>query len=368
MKVSVITRHAITNYGSLLQAFATQTAIEKLGHECEIIDYIRDDESYWEHEKTLLKKKQAWNNSFIKRHIYLAIRQPESIWAGKKFENERNRYLKLSNTYCTRDSLNGNCPKADVYMTGSDQVWGPTEDGAFDSNYFLSFVDNSKKIAYAASFGHTKVDGESFASIKNYLSSYYKIAVREDSAVNLLHEMGIEAKRVLDPTLLFTKDFWNKYASTSCKNMTGKYVLIYQIHNDPKFSEYARKVAKKKNLKLVRISPAFHQISRPGRFKWCPSVSDFLAYIRDAELLITDSFHGTAFAINYNVPFVEILPNNNTGTRNVSILSFTRLSDRILIDNSKNIEDLPIDFTYANEVLRKNRDESLKILQEMIEG
>ena len=91
MKVAVITRHAITNYGSLLQAFATQQVIESLGHECEIIDYVREDESYTQHEKTLLARKPEWNRNPIKRAIYLALRQPESIASGKKFEAEQSR-------------------------------------------------------------------------------------------------------------------------------------------------------------------------------------------------------------------------------------------------------------------------------------
>lgn len=85
MKTSVITRHAISNYGSLLQAIATQQLIEGLGHSCEIIDYIRRNETYRDQEKTLLKGK-TYNTSFLKRSVYLALRQPESIAAGKRFE------------------------------------------------------------------------------------------------------------------------------------------------------------------------------------------------------------------------------------------------------------------------------------------
>lgn len=367
MKVEVITRHAITNYGSLLQALATQMIVEEIGCACEIIDYVRNDESYIKHEKTLLKRK-TWNSNIIKRAIYIIIRQPESILAGRRFERERKKYLKLSKLYCTRESLGEDYPKADVYMTGSDQVWGPTEDGSYDYNYCLSFAKDKKKIAFAASFGHKKVDGEIYESFKKFLSSYARIAVREDSAVLLLKDMGIEAKQVLDPTLLFNKCFWNSYARTSKSNRGKKFILVYQIHSNPKLGEYAKMVARKKKLKLIRVSPSLHQISRPGKLVWCPSISDFLAYIRDAELLITDSFHGTAFAINFNTPFVEILPSNGTDTRNVSILTLTGLSDRVLTDNNKNIEDKTIDFTYANEVLAEKREESRKILKEMIIG
>ena len=125
MKVSVITRHAITNYGSLLQAMATQTVLERLGYESEIIDYIREDESYQKHEITLLKKKANWYNNPIKRMAYLALRQPESILAGRRFEKERIQFLHMSKRYTAPEQLQNDPPIADIYMTGSDQVWGP---------------------------------------------------------------------------------------------------------------------------------------------------------------------------------------------------------------------------------------------------
>lgn len=364
MKIDVITRHAITNYGSLLQAFATQTVIEELGHECEIIDYIRQDESYREHEKTLLRTKPKWNNNPIIRLAYLALRQPESIIAGRKFEAQRKEYLKLSKKYDTRESLKAECPEADIYMTGSDQVWGPTEDGSYDENYCLSFAVGKKKIAYAASFGRTDMTTELKEYFVKYLSDYSHVAVREDSAVEMLDNFGIHANQVLDPTLLFGRDFWISYTT----NMPRKnYILVYQLHNDVLLGEYAERVAKEKGLELIRLSSSFHQINRPGKFVWCPSVTEFLGYIKNAELMITDSFHGTAFAINFNTPFVEVLPNNKTGTRNMSILALTGLSDRILSEENKDVANKPVDFKYANKVLAEKRVESREILKNMIE-
>lgn len=364
MKVDVITRHAITNYGSLLQAIATQAVIEELGHECEIIDYIREDESYREHEKTLLKNKKKWNDNPFIRFAYLTLRQPESIMAGRKFEKQREKYLKLSKRYSSREALKINPPQADVYMTGSDQVWGPTEDGSYDDSYCLSFVNRAKKIAYAASFGRTDMTHEISSYFKKYLLEYNHVAVREKSAVEILCNFGIESKQVLDPTLLYGKDFWIKYAENV---ESSNYILVYQLHNDKKLGQYAERIAKEKGLRLIRISSAFHQIVRPGKFVWCPSIAEFLGYIMNAELMITDSFHGTAFAINFNTPFVEVLPNNKTGTRNISILELTGLSNRIISDKNEDIAEKSIDFSYANEVIKKKREESRAILKDMIE-
>lgn len=367
MKVAVITRHAITNYGSLLQAFATQQVIENLGHECEIIDYIRDDETYAQHEKTLLKRKPEWNCNSIKKAIYLALRQPESILAGRKFEREQSEYLHLTERYTSLEQLLEDKPIADVYMTGSDQVWGPVENGTYDSSYCLSFADDSdKRIAYAASFGRTEMTEEIENFFKKWLSQYCHIGVREDSAVSLLNKMGIGSVQVLDPTLLLDCTFWSKIAKPIKEN---KYVLVYQLHNDKRVGDYAARVARELALPLIRVSSAFHQISREGKFVWCPDIGSFLSYIKNAECMITDSFHGTAFAINFNTPFVEVLPNNKTGTRNMSILKLTGLSDRILSDDEDiTLAKKKIDYSGVNQIIEEKRKESLNVLKNMIEN
>ena len=366
MKAAVITRHGISNYGSLLQAMATQQVIEDLGHTCEIIDYIRNDESYMQHEKTLLKRKPEWNDNPVKRMMYLAVRQPAGIAAGKCFEKAKKKYLKLSKRYTTGEQLVRDRPKADVYITGSDQVWGPVENGSYDSSYCLSFTEESdRRIAYAASFGHTDMTPELENYYKKWLSRYESIAVREDSAVEILRNMGIQAVQVLDPTLLLDASYWSRYTQPIRE---GKYLLIYQLHNDRRLDEYAEKAAASTKLPLIRISASLHQISRKGKFVWLPETGQFLSYIKNAECLITDSFHGTAFAINFHTPFVEVLPDNNTGTRNMRILKMTGLTDRILTNvNDTALAERKIDYTEADRILADKRKESLGILRSMIE-
>lgn len=366
MKVAVITRHAITNYGSLLQAFATQQVIENLGYECEIIDYVRDDESYAQHERTLLARKSEWNHNPIKKIIYLALRQPESVASGRRFEREQKKYLHLTKRYSSLEQLIKDKPIADVYMTGSDQVWGPVENGSYDSSYCLSFTNNiDKRIAYAASFGRIDLSSEMENYFAKWLERYKFICVREDSAVRLLKDWGLDAVQVLDPTLLLDENFWHQYTKPI---KVKDYVLVYQLHNNKRVGAYAKKVAESMRLPLIRISSSFHQISREGKFAWCPSVGEFLSYIKNAKCLITDSFHGTAFAINFHTQFVEVLPNNNTGTRNASILKLTGLSDRILEkDDDIELAEKLIDFSKTEQLIAEKRSESIKLLTQMIE-
>lgn len=361
MKVDVITRHAVANYGSILQALATQQLIEELGYECELIDYIRTDENYYNRERTLLARKENWKSNYLKREIYLILRVPESIIAGKYFERTRKKLLKLTKKYTSINDLIGDCPKADIYITGSDQVWGKTENEEYDSAYCLSFT-NGKKMSYAASFGNVINDKRTNEFFSEYLSSYSSILVREDTAVKYLQGLGLNAMQVLDPTLIFGCEYWNQYIETI--NDKG-YILIYQLHNDSKLDEIAKKIAIVEHKRLIRISATLHQILRNGRFKYLPTIGEFLGYINNADLMVTDSFHGTAFAINFQTQFIEILPNSNTEERNKSILRCFGLSERIVSSYEEYSKlNNPIDYKRVNKVLEEQRAFSIDLLKD----
>ena len=364
-KVQVITRHTPINYGSLLQSIATQKIFEACNCQCQIIDYFRTDEEYGEIEKTILRNKKSWNSNPLKRALYLALRVPASVHAGKKFRAMQREYLNLTKRYSSNQELRDGIEDADYYVTGSDQVWGKIACGEYDTSYFLDFVkDDKKKIAFASSMGHATKTPDEEKLFVDSIRKYNHVAVREDSVVEYFKGLGIEAKQVLDPTLMIDGDEWRKFEG---KKPEGKYVLIYQIHNDKKLGKYAKEYAKKKGLPLVRVSQNFHQILREGKLNYVPDVSDFLALIDNADTLVTDSFHGTAFAINLNTNFVEILPNTNTGSRNQSILRLLGLSDRIVTDmNDFSLLNVEIDYDSVNEKLSAERAASYKVLESFI--
>ena len=363
MDIKVITRHAPSNYGSLLQSIATITILERLGHTCEIIDYIRDDEHGLKAVITSLNGKQGWNGNPLKKLAYIALRYPEEKTAEIKFSRMRKKYLKLTQRCRAHEDLKQ--LDADVFMTGSDQVWGPTLNGQYDEAYFLSFVTGKPRTAYAASFGRTDFTPQILAEYKKLLSTYSGIAVRENSAVDLLTQMGIPcAGQVLDPTLLLTGEEWSKRIK---RNIEGKYVLVYQLHNNPVLTDYALRFARHTGLPLYRISPTFHQVRRGGKFIYLPDLDEFLSYIKNCTYFLTDSFHGTAFALNFNKQFIEILPNNKTGSRNQSILQLTGLTDRILTDfNDFSMADKVIEYTSVNNILAKERQKSIAILKSLL--
>ena len=316
--------------------------------------------------------KKGYGNP-LKKIVYIAVRYPIEKYAQVKFDRMRKRYLKMSKQCSSHEDLAK--LSADAFMTGSDQVWGPMMNGHYDSAYFLQFAPKqSRKLAYAASFGKTKFDASTVGAYQKMLSSYDKIAVREKSAVEMLDDWGLNncLGQVLDPTLLLDKNQWANLLIKKTdfdKYKDKNYILVYQIHNDPKLSDYAKRLAKHSGIELLRVSPMLHQVLRGGKFLCCPDLSEFLSLVANASCIVTDSFHGTCFSINFGKQFIEILPNNATGTRNQSILELTGLSDRILCDfNDYSLVGKVIDFGKVNELLEAERRKSLEVIKSMIQN
>ncbi len=354
-----------SNYGSLLQSVATQRIIEALGHQCEIINYVRKDERGLQGILSSMVGKKEWNRNLLKKFAYIILRYPGEWMNQRFFDRMRKQHLKLTPVCYTQEELKQ--LKADIFMTGSDQVWGPLFRVKYDSAYFLDFVgSNSKKISYAASLGRTEFTPDILQAYKFYMSTYTHLTVRENSAVELLKNLELHCDgQVLDPTLLIDKNQWCQYIK---KEIKGEYVLIYEIHNNSRLDDYAKRFAAHVDLPLVRVTPTLHQVARGGKMIFLPNIGEFLSYIKNATYMVTDSFHGTAFAINLNTQFIEVLPNTKTGSRNQSILQFTGLQDRIVTDfNDFSLADKKIDFEKVNKIIATERLKSINTLKTIIE-
>lgn len=372
MTVKVITRHAPSNYGSLLQSIAIQTVLEHLGYECKMIDYQRKDERGIRMVLNQVSRKKDFSSP-LKKLFYIVIRYPVEKYAQCRFDRMRNRYLKMTKRCTTPEDLSQ--LKADAFMTGSDQVWGPVITGMYDAAYFLQFATGgAKRLSYAASFGKTNFDAATTGAYQQMLASYDKVTVREDSAVQMLESWGAKncCGQVLDPTLLLNVDEWTDLLvdeEMQAKYASQKYILVYQIHNDKQLSSYALRLAAHTGLKLLRVNPFMHQARRGGKLVLCPDVTEFLSLIKNATYIVTDSFHGTCFSLIFEKQFIEILPNNATGTRNQSILTLTGLSNRIVTDfDDFNIINKNINYQPVREILTKERGRSIKMLKCLLDS
>ena len=363
-RICFITRHAIVNYGSFLQTYATQKLFEDYGYNAEVLDYVREDEEYHNVTELLLKKSTKWNKNIFTRIIYRIIQWPDHYICGRAFEKERAKYLNLSERITNPVADANKIPTADIYCTGSDQVWGEIAQDDVDSMYFLSFAPHdAKKIAFSASFGKENYPKERIDKFKKLLQGYDYITVREDSAVNIVNKAGYEATQILDPTMIYGGDRWRKELLPIHEKGS---VLLYQLNANHEMDEYAKKFADKTGLKLLRVSVEAHNGMRVGKFKLCLSPFKFLSYIASAEYMITDSFHGTAFAIMFNRQFIEVLPKEKIA-RNMSVLKQFGLEDRILNSLSDfSYIDKKIDYAIVNDTLEKYRRQSNELLKKCL--
>lgn len=365
MKVSIITIVDNINYGTYLQAVATAKIINKLGCESEVINYVRP---YISAKQTAYNYLENKSMSLLKRIMYAFFYfslYPFMVWQVKRF---LFRNANVTKRYKSFDELQNKPPKADVYLTGSDQVWNSVYNQGIDKAYFLGFV-NAPKIAYAASVGLKSFSKGISSEIISLLSCYKSISVRESFGVEALNNIGIQdVCQVLDPTFLLEKPQWLLLANERIK-VTEKYLLIYSVEVDRNdfILKEARKISKRMGLKIYWVCPTCKfksSLKGVDRIFNFASVETFLNLMANADFVLASSFHGTAFAINFNKQFLSISP-SAYNTRVLSLLKLCGLESRYVACSlmESDIDNLvSIDYDVVNAILNKERKKSLQFL------
>ncbi|MBQ9768215.1 MAG: polysaccharide pyruvyl transferase family protein [Lachnospiraceae bacterium] len=359
MKIDLITLHAVKNYGSVLQTLATQKIFESYGYEVEVINYIREDCL----DKNLL---QYWcgKNPVKRVAMYPTIKRWDTVF--NKFIRE---HFKLTDKVYTYEEDFVDFPlTADLYCTGSDQVWNSGWNGGIEKALFLNFVPESKyKFAYSASFGKKELSEEEVAATKPYIDQYKYISVREDYAKTILEKQYgyTNCCHVVDPTLAYDGDFWRGFAPKSKRK--GDYILIYNLNRSKAFDEYAVKLSKKTGLPLVRLCTRYDQFYRPGKSVLVPEVFEFITLIDNAKYVLTDSFHATAFSLNLNTEPICIYP-AEYGGRLESILRMTNsLQKHVENYDDFDVVNRSVDFDEVNRALSEQRARIREFLEAVFE-
>lgn len=359
MKVGTLTFHTFNNYGSVLQAYALQNAIKKMGIDTEIIDY-RNDYAHTPYTIKALKRKGLGG-------YLLGLAGPVSrIPRYAAFKRFRENHLDLSPRVNRQQLESGEVEKEyDLFLVGSDVVWNDAVTD-FDKTFFLDWVDDaSKKGSYSASFGFSEIPKGLHDDYRDALSSFAYFNMREASAVSIIGELlDREANLVLDPTLLLTNEDWSTVATDYSDK--GDYIFVYQLAPSQRLIDFAQNLSKKTGYPLKFIMfPMGKPIKAQNGFTEGPS--EWLGLIKDAKYVVSDSFHGTAFSIIFNKNFyTEIAPSRvGFGTRIEGILETFNLKDR-LIRKPDEIDLTPIDYDQVNLELARRREDSLVVLKGMM--
>ncbi|MGN0854432.1 MAG: polysaccharide pyruvyl transferase family protein [Kiritimatiellia bacterium] len=316
MKVAILTFHnSPNNAGAVLQAWALQREVEKLGHEAVIIDYRRErgDRDKW------------WGFGSLHGIYYTVKRFPNELMRKMRCDAFRRRHLNLT------PAQYGDCVSyrnADAYIVGSDQVFNPLHN-EMNSAFLLDFVPHGKKrIAYGASLGTDAFPDEYMQMLEKSLPRFNALSVREDSGAETVKRIAdVDAQVVLDPTLLHNaEEYWPLMEEERSASLPFEpYVFMYIIgrHHD------ARRIALEK---ACEIGAKRIVVMTNGRAEWhlpqfgifrrihVYSPSDFLAYITSAAYVVTNSFHGTAFSIIFNRPFTSLRNGTSGDSRMTTLL------------------------------------------------
>lgn len=360
-KIAFITIHVGSNFGSVLQTIATSETLKRLGNTPVCVNYVPPRVAKRKRDKVSLLRQ-------IFRWLWGVYTYPKRKLENKAYGEYLRKYCNLSDPIYAEDSFTDKCPQADVYLTGSDQVWNIKHNQGIDTHYFFDGLEG-KKVSFASSIGNTEISDAERAAFMKCLSGYSSISVREDSAVKLLASLGLKATPLLDPVFLLDENQWRRYASDE-KQIKEPYLLIYTPYNTVDKAliyRHARIIASKEKLKVVTFSWTYYKDKDADITIRFASPGDFLNLMMNAEYVITNSFHGTAFSINLKKRFWVFLPSCFT-TRITSVLTRFGQMDRMIEGEAPNDWNYkqPVNVSHIEEVLVEERAKSIDYLKEAI--
>lgn len=365
MYIGIITYHRAENYGSVLQAYALNKYIRELDsrYKVETIDY------YSETQQKMYKLFQSNTGLMnIIRNLHTYIYKKALLKKKKSFDEFIQKYIPLSaNIGSDVESLIQYAKKYTICICGSDQIWN-THCEDQDVNYFLSFAYNAYKIAYAPSLGITQFNDKDKEVFKKYLPDFDALSVREKTGADFLQNLIHRSIAVVaDPVFLLDKDQW-KYISRP-PSYKGKYILCYFIGDVSGMRPFVKKVEKATGYRAIVILKNLRDIKYCFKTQFSAGPEDFVGLIKNAEYVITSSFHAVAFSIIFNKKFwVFTGDSSKPNSRITHICEICNLNSRILNSETWNtcLYDTPIDYEFVNEKMEKYKYYSAKFLENNI--
>ena len=384
MKVGIASCYYNRNYGSMLQAYATQRIIEKMGNEAITIQCLSPirymTQPKWKYYFHKVCNIDILSSKFRKYKGHRRAKKNKEYSnniaiRNEKFDNFYKRYIRLSELNQTREELTQFASCLDAVVVGSDMLWHPVN---IEHDYYtLTFVPESvKKVAYATSFGTTIIPKYQRKKTKNFLERFDAISVREESGITVIKELGVDKKTevVLDPTLLFTADEWMDIQDEK-PIICEEYIFCYFLGVNLEHRRLANELKKKTNLKIVTLPYLDEYVQGDedfGDFQlFDVGPSEFVNLIRNAKYVLTDSFHGTCFSILNHKQFLTFNRfragnSQSTNTRIDSLLGELHLEERRVSEGQNNVINIinkTIDYNNVDEKLEKLREESCSYLK-----
>ena len=339
MRIKTITCHNVYNFGASLQAYTLAAYLQREGHEVEIIDY---QPLYLRHYRLAGVPNPRFDRP-VWRQAYQIAKFPGRFFnritsrRKKAFDHFTAEYLPItSDLYADFDALRSSPPEADLYIAGSDQIWNPVFPNGKDPAFFLNFAPEGKrKISYAASFAVEALEKPEAERMRPWLERLDAISVRESSALRLLAEMGLTGIQVVDPVFLLPQQDWAAMAITP--SLQG-YILVYDFDSSLQVREIAQHISCQTGKKIVSLFPsdwAYETWTEIGPL-------EFLGAVLNADIVLSNSFHATAFSLIFQRDFYVVNRAEHINTRMQDLVGDLGLSDRLISVPPEEI--IPVDY------------------------
>lgn len=300
MRIRTITCSDADNQGARLQTYALARHLEKQGHDVQVINYRPGYISYnprlWYVPRSPKALAKLW------------LQYPErkrARAAHAAFEEFARKYIPLTEkTYHSVEELRQSPPEADLYIAGSDQIWNTDLPNGMDPAFYLDFGPaDVRRESYAASFGTGSLRRGTESIVRDFLSRFDRITVRESSGLKILESLGLEGERLDDPVFLLSPGEWE--ALTDGTGEGEDYVLVYDFFADPAIRRKAREIARRDSLRIFSAGPFRYRYAEEDFGASGPET--FLSLIKNARTVITNSFHAIAFSLIFGKEF-EFIP------------------------------------------------------------
>lgn len=295
MKICTITCQNADNHGARLQCYALVRYLQKQGHSVSVIDYrphyMRGPRLWY------------WPQASIKEWAKFFLQIPDRKRAVRRhqcFDEFSKKYIPRTRIYYNIDELRKDPPVADMYIAGSDQIWNTTFPNGTDPGYYLDFGPKEiRRESFAASFATSEIVPFARDFVRENLKRFDKITVREQSALKILEDLGYHGTLQDDPVFLLSAEEWNEIADGTGEG--EKYVLVYDFYADEKIKKKALSLAAEKECKVYAICPM--KLSYAEKNFVYSGPETFVSLIKNANCVVSNSFHGTVFAMIYHIPF-----------------------------------------------------------------
>ena len=359
MRIGILTFHNADNLGAVLQAAAlTQYINENIGN-AEIIDFVPNNQN---RKNKLLIFRML---SSIKRFV-LASKYHDQNERRKQFNKFRNEELTTANhKYYGDEEMKSASGQYDILISGSDQILNTTLSGNSKS-FYLCFEDKAKKISYASSFGRVDISEEEKEMIKSELVKFDALSFRESSGAEIVFDLlNKKGELVVDPVFLLDAERWRRKYSNRRDNK--KYIFVYSMENSEDLKNALLRIQEKYDLPIIMVKGGRELPNVGETVDYQCGPREFLQYIDNAEFVVTNSFHGTAFSIIFRKRFVCV-KHSQRNARLENIMNLTNNSGKLFCEmsNDVDISTMMINGDTAYHLMSPYIEQSRRYLQQNV--